>query len=237
MDLCKWCHAAEPAIPSSMLHPKMQYGSWCTRCAAEYIDWPLQKRTYPAGVIPYCTAEETGTSMLLFGRGRGHWCHPCGKNEDYDADAIMVACRQGAETTGHALGTPKQLRELFEAGKVFQPGRWGAYALDLGVLSAQERQTILDKHKKHLSEGLGQAVRPCEAEMSELRWFEAAQILDAIDGHTKDGAITMGQVSFRRWCTAFYKLMSKDQRFRQLCLKHPVALSPLSADDAELVEG
>jgi len=129
----------------------------------------------------------------------------------------MVACRAAAEKTCYALGPPKKLKETyFDAGKVSQPGRWGAYLLDMGVLTCQERQDIVAQHKENLQ---GATLVKAEDALLELRWCEASPLLDAIDGHRDDRAISVFGMRFRRRLTPYYKLMAADPGFRHLCLR------------------
>ena len=220
--MCAWC--LEQIIPADQQpgpHPELHGQTWCTRCVHEYHSMPKSGKC-PAGVIFACIEAETGRRLLLFGLERNQqWCHFQGNADKADRNLWMVACREGAEESCYALGSAREMYVNYFAvkGKVFEPGRWGAFIVDLGRLTTTEREAVVARHKSNLAGAFGRAPTKCESEMIVMAWCDATAFVAAVEKATDKSkffvpALDAGRHRFRSWALPYFKQMVVDPQFR-----------------------
>lgn len=220
---CEWCHEICVFNGGQCPAPgKGQKGNWCSRCVAEYKAWPPSKHTGPSGLLVGCTDADSGKALLLFGLERsGKWSHFNGNDDEGDRDNVMVACRETAEESCYALGAPRYLKtNFFDAGKVTAMFG-GAWLADMGVLSSEEQEKILQAHHANRNGTLWRNPKRCELEMTRLQWCEAHEFLTAVENCRGKDVVSVSSLGapFRSWTTRYYVHMSKKSVFREFCLK------------------
>jgi len=213
-------------------------GDWCQRCTTEYNAWPQVDNKCPSGLLLGCIDADSGRPLLLFGREKsGFWCHPHGNADSGDRDNVMAACREAAEETCFGLGPPRHLKTTyFDTGKASLVINSGAWLIEMGTLSGAAQMAIVARYKANLNGALWRKPRPSEVEMTELRWCDAREFLEAVKAHSSnDQGIQSPSLDsqFRRWLTRYYKILADNADFLAFCSGEGAALSEA---DAELLD-
>lgn len=155
---------------------------------AELPEWrpdcePNRRKTN-AGILFFATERVSRRLLLLVGKEAAGFCLPYGTADESDVDSRYVAVREASEETCYALGRPIDMMEWFKPESqqaLFLT--WGIWAVDLGVLSHEDLQQVLQRHQehKHWIPALRREPSGCEGEMEELRWIQ-------VDGFLANGA-------------------------------------------------
>merc|ERR1712039_5365 len=146
-----------------------------------------------------------------------------GNDDDADRDNKMVACREAAEETCYALGAPRSLKvKYFDTGNAKQVFG-GAWLIDMGRLSPEQQQQILDLHQRNKHGGFWRELTKCEREMEQLKWVDAREVLDTLDAADRNTHAIVPSLGsrFRRWTKAkwAYPAMAQNNDFRRFCLR------------------
>ena len=211
---CPWCHISPGTI---CIHETLQekHQLFCEDCHNDYLKMKTSLKI-PAGIIPCCRLKDSGEKYFLFGLENSGWCHLQGKDDPSDKSIEMTACREGAEESCYALGTPQYLmKEYFEKGRFSHPGRWGAFVLDFGELSQTSMDHIIQKHKENLVKikSLDRPPTSCESEMLELKWCSYKNFKKSVEECVdKNNLVIKGfdEGKFRPWCLKYYKMLVRN---------------------------
>ena len=208
---CSWCHISPGEV---IIHETLRekHQRFCKYCHTDYLQLRETIKS-PSGVIPCCILKNTNDKYFLFGLEKSGWCHLQGNDDLSDVCREMTACREGAEESCYAIGTPQYLmNEYFKKKKYSEPGGWGAYVLDFGEMSLKSMNHIIEKHKENLIKikSLDREPTKCEKEMLELKWCSYKDFKASVTNcYDKNNLIINGfdNRKFRPWCLRYYKYL------------------------------
>lgn len=223
---CEWCQLSCEGRGG---HVKGQISRghqlyWCRQCDDK---WKEQKKNrdgkiWACGLMVGCRGPVSGEGYLLFGlQCSGEWCNFHGGAEEKDLTNIRVAIREGCEELCYALGSPRLVQKTYFDTKNYSKLCGNTYFIDLGYLTQQERQDIVNKHyanmyEKRIFRGW---LRHCEKEMQAIKWCKARDFADAVKG--QKGTIVVKSLGrrFRGICKGWYHKFFNSKKFTDLCKK------------------